>query len=130
MISQPSLVALTKHPWLLEANTQLLSLRISKSLRDAIDQKVEESGEGINSIVRKVLIEGFDPDTPPTPNAIAPPPPPPPAALTPQQEAYQAFSNPSIKAAIKSLAQGLQSGSIALNTTEIITHFLTFCPTS
>lgn len=128
MISQPALVALTKHPWLLEANTQLLSLRISQSLKDAINQKAEESGEGINIIVRKVLIEGFAPDTPP--NAIVPPPPPPPAPLTPQQEAYQAFSNPSIKAAIKSLAQGLETGKIAVNTTEIITHFLTFCPTS
>ena len=128
MISQPALVALTKHPWLLEANTELLSLRISKSLKNAINQKAEDSSEVINTIVRKVLIEGFDPETNPTPNAIAPPPPPP--ALTPEQEAYQAFSNPSIQAAIKSLAQGLQSGTIAVNTTEIITHFLTFCPTS
>ena len=109
---------LAQHRLLNERCSELLSIRIGKTTHEKIRTLAETTATSPHQIVRQLLAEGVEPSMPSLP------------ALTPQQEAYQAFSNPSIKAAIKSLAQGLQSGSIALNTTEIITHFLTFCPTS
>ncbi|WP_157585172.1 hypothetical protein [Runella zeae] len=107
----------TEHRLLNERCSELLSIRIGKTTHEKIRTLAETTATSPHQIVRQLLAEGVEP-------------PPPPAPLTPQQEAYQAFSNPSIKAAIKSLAQGLETGKIAVNTTEIITHFLTFCPTS
>lgn len=106
---------LAQHRLLNERCSALISVRIGETTYAKILSLAETNATSHHQIVRQLLAEGVEPSMP---------------ALTPQQEAYQAFSNPSIKAAIKSLAQGLQSGSIALNTTEIITHFLTFCPTS
>lgn len=105
----------TEHRLLNERCSELLSIRIGKTTHEKIRTLAETTATSPHQIVRQLLAEGVEPSMP---------------ALTPQQEAYQAFSNPSIKAAIKSLAQGLETGKIAVNTTEIITHFLTFCPTS
>lgn len=106
---------LAQHRLLNERCSELLSIRIGKTTHEKIRTLAETTATSPHQIVRQLLAEGVEPSMP---------------ALTPQQEAYQAFSNPSIKAAIKSLAQGLETGKIAVNTTEIITHFLTFCPTS
>lgn len=106
---------LAQHRLLNERCSELLSIRIGKTTHEKIRTLAETTATSPHQIVRQLLAEGVEPSMP---------------VLTPQQEAYQAFSNPSIKAAIKSLAQGLETGKIAVNTTEIITHFLTFCPTS
>ncbi len=118
-----------KHPLLVESNTELLSLRIPRTMQFLLKQKVESIDSTVNNEVRFAIAEYLQPTPKPQPTQLVQVQPT--LVQEPVSEentAVNAFENTRIIKAIQSVARNIEDGTIECSFRGIVDHFLSFCP--
>lgn len=116
-----------KHPLLAESNTELLSLRIPRTMQHLLKIKVESIDSTVNNEVRVAIAEYLQPTS--QKRAILTTIEPIEVPISEELQAFNSFENETVMKAIQSVAKNIEDGTVECTFYGIVNHFLSFCPT-